>query len=87
MRVYLIWNRGYSTQSVLANSLEEALELSYQSGHLRKRGNYRRWIDCTDEYLAREDAPGLDRLLEHDGPGVIIWAPGGWLINGKPVQI
>lgn len=86
-RIYMIWNRGYKTQMVVAASPDDAVRLSCASGHFRKVGNYRKWEDCTDHYLMSGDYPHLQELLNRGVAGVAEYTDEGWKLDGKLIDL
>lgn len=87
MRIFLIWNRAYKATCVLAPDIDEALKIALGASHFRRAGNYRRWDDCTEEYLASDDYPKIEELLALGITGILTPKDGGWNVNGKPVPL
>lgn len=84
-RLFSIWNRGYKTQLVIAQSAPEALQISVDSGHIRRTNMYRRFADLTDEVLAQDDK--LLPALEAGKSGVATNVEeDGWAIDGEIVS-
>jgi hypothetical protein len=88
-RLFIIWNRAYKTQHVIAETPEEALTIATKSGHCRR--GYRRFKDVTSpmegaEQEVREDDDGmLDRALNYGKSGVAkLDVDKGWTIDGEP---
>ena len=82
-RLFLVWNRSYKTQMVVAKDADEALRISMNAGHFKRLDRYRRWEDCTDEHLAREEMPGLAAALAAEKSGVATYSVDGWSIDGE----
>lgn len=84
-RLFVIWNRGYKTQHIIARSAAEALQLSYESGHIRRPNMYRKFQDVTEE-MAIQD-PKLTPALEAGKSGVATnIEDDGWRIDGEKVS-
>jgi hypothetical protein len=88
-RLFIIWNRGYKTQHVIAVDADEALAISRRSGHTRK--GHRRYKDVTvpmeaGEQDVREDDDGmLERALSYGKSGVAkLDIDVGWTIDDEP---
>jgi hypothetical protein len=87
-RLFIIWNRGYKTQHVVAADIDEALRISRDSGHTRK--GHRRWKDITDDTAEGEEKlMGVDHRIVNavnfGKSGVAtLDVNNGWLINGEP---
>jgi hypothetical protein len=88
-RLFIIWNRGYKTQHVIAVDVEEALAISQRSGHTRK--GYRRFRDITEGAMGAEEGivgpPDgmIERALAYGKSGVAkLDVDAGWTIDGEP---
>lgn len=84
-QIYVIWNRAYKQQMVIAESPQEALQLSMASSHIKRSNNYRRFADCTDEYIASQQWPGLEKALDAGRSGIADLTSEGWTIDGDPL--
>lgn len=85
-QIFVVWNRGYKSQMVIAESAEEALQLSMESGHFKRPNNYRKFHNCTDMFLGREDFPQLDRALAAGRSGVAVLKDSAWFIGGQSLD-
>lgn len=85
-RLFVIWNRSYRTQMVIAEDAQEALQISLDSGHIKRITGYRRFADCTDD----QDFMTADKLrtaLEMGINGVVEKSESDdWLLDGKLVE-
>lgn len=86
MRVFCIWNRGYKTQVVIAEGPKEAIQVSLNARHITRPNTYRKFTDCTDEFLASEDYPELDKALALNRAGVYERTAEGWTLGGQLVE-
>lgn len=50
MKMWAIWNRGYTRRDFAADTAEEALAKAKEAGHIRR--GYRKYRDVTDEAAA-----------------------------------
>lgn len=79
-RLFMIWNRGYKSQMVIAMDADEALRISMAAGHFKRLDRYRRWEDCTDEVLSEGEMPGLEDALAAEKSGVAVYSVDGWFV-------
>jgi hypothetical protein len=80
MRLFGIYNRGYNLRYVIAESIEQALALAFQAGHIRKQNQYRRWTDLTNE-PPPELGVQAQKLLDEGRPGLLVQDAQGWRIS------
>jgi pyruvate/2-oxoacid:ferredoxin oxidoreductase alpha subunit len=86
--MFVVWNRGYKTQHVIALDAEEALAISQSSGHTRR--GYRKYKELTDEVRAAENGiygneDAMRAALNFGRSGVAtLNIDEGWCIDGKP---
>lgn len=87
-RLFVIWNRGYKTQLVIAETAQEALRISCDSKHIRRLDGYRKFLDTTDEQLnSQDDGETLLAALNAGRSGVAEHIEGdGWIIDGVKVS-
>lgn len=73
MRLFAVWNRSYKKCIVVANDIQEALQLCESGKHLRRASLYRKFEDITDASLAEgaDDAVGLQKILDGDKTGCV----------------
>jgi hypothetical protein len=82
-RIYLIWNRAYKSQMVIASSPEEAVAICMKKGHFKRISNYRKFEDQTEGFLERDDLPNIRKLLESGVSGYAELTDLGWLVDGE----
>lgn len=75
-RLFVIWNRGYKTQHVIALDANEALKIAAETGHIRRPNMYRKYQDVTEEMLEQDvklkqaleaSISGMAQNIEDDG--------------------
>lgn len=80
MRLFGIYNRGYNLRYVLAESIEQALALAFDAGHIRRANQFRRWVDLTDN-PPDELGGEASKLIEEGRPGVLAAGEHGWRVS------
>lgn len=80
MRLFGVYNRGYNLRYVVADSIEQALALAFQAGHIRRPNQYRRWTDLTDEPPPELEGQ-VEELLAAGRPGVLSQGEKGWQVS------
>lgn len=85
--MFVIWNRAYKKQFVVAEDAAEALRISQESGHTRR--GYRKYKDVTDTFEDDDENPGdpgmLEIALNAGRSGVAVCDKGqGWRLNNIP---
>jgi hypothetical protein len=80
MRLFGIYNRGYNLRYVIADSIEQALALAFQAGHIRRQNQYRRWTDLTDDPPPELEGQA-QKLIDEGRAGVLTAGEHGWQVS------
>ena len=91
-RLFVIWNRGYKTITVLAVDQHEALHIAVECKHIKRAEQYRRFLDVTDRALAGEEIEGVgviencEQLVGLSKSGVLARTDHSWMVGGCEIE-
>ena len=84
LRLFAIYNQAYRLRFFVADGIEQAVDLAFAAGHMRKRHVFRRAVDCTGEVVKLADVtiPVSEhkKVIAEGIPSLVDYQPGvGWV--------